>query len=106
MRPTLRTVRTIGGWAPLVAALSIVVYAVALELWPLRAGHLFATLFRVDPFGLTPIQGWAEVLPGVALWIAACYAAAAGAWLLLRHTGRVARPARALNAPRAARSHS
>jgi len=100
------SMREIGSWAPLAGALSLIGYAVALELWPLAAGRLFAALFRLDPLSLIPLHGWAEVLPGVGLWLAGCYAAAAIAWLLREQTGRAARQARALAAPREARSHS
>ena len=85
-------IRTIGSWAPLPAALSMLVYGIALDLWPLQAGHFFASVFRLDPFSLMPIHGWLASVPGIALWIAACYAAAAAGWAF--HYGASAIPIR------------
>ncbi|HEX9843910.1 MAG TPA: hypothetical protein VGC20_14220 [bacterium] len=83
------SLRSIGGWAPLPAALSMIGYALALDLWPLRAGQVFASLFRLHPFTLQPIHGWAAALPGIALWIVACYGAAAVGWVLWHRAGSV-----------------
>jgi hypothetical protein len=85
------SVRKISSWAPLPAALSMLGYGIALDLWPLQAGHLFASLFRLDPFTLRPIHGWPAVMPGIAISIAACYAVVAVSWALW-HAGRERSP--------------
>jgi hypothetical protein len=76
------SIRSIAAWAPLSAALSMFVYGIALDVWPLQAGHLFASVFRLDPFTLVPIHGWLATLPGIAAWIAGSYASAAAGWAL------------------------
>ncbi|HKI96998.1 MAG TPA: hypothetical protein VKB51_00855 [bacterium] len=76
--------RDMAGWAPFSAALSLAGYGVALQFWPAAAGRFFAALFGLDPYSLLPLHGWGAVLPGVALWLAGCYVAAAVGWWLRR----------------------
>lgn len=88
-------IRNLAEWAPVPAAVSMAVYGIALDGWPLQAGRFFASVFQLDPVTLHPLHGWAAVLPGIALWIAACYTAVAAAWLAqhglvrLRHLAAV-----------------
>jgi hypothetical protein len=88
VRPSFRR---IAAWAPLPAALSMLVYGIALDAWPLQAGHFFASVFRLDPFTLLPIHGWLATLPGIAGWIVACYAATVSwaIWRAARARGRL-----------------
>lgn len=76
--------REIGAWARLPAALSFIVYGVALELWPAASSRFFVWLFQLDPFWLRPLHGWDAVLPGLLAWLAACYALAAVGWAVGR----------------------
>ncbi len=78
------TIQEITGWAPLPAALSLTLYGIALQLWPGPAERLFAAVFALDPQSLQPIQGWAALVPGLLLWSAASYAAAAAGWAIRR----------------------
>jgi hypothetical protein len=87
-------IKAIAGWAPLSAALSFVVYGFALELWPSQAGRMFEAVFALNPYTLQPIHGWPAVVPGIALWVGVCYAAAAAGWAVLqaRRTHRLHLP--------------
>ena len=76
------TLREIAAWAPVAAALSLLLYAVALMLWPQQAGHLFATLFSLDELTWLPAHGWAAVAFGIVVWAGASYLAAAAVWSL------------------------
>lgn len=87
-------VKGLASWVPLAAPISMVIYGIALDLWPRAAGHVFAAVFRVNPWTLQPIEGAREVLAGIALWLAACYAVGAATWALRQ----------ALAAPRHARA--
>lgn len=84
-------IRGIASFAPVAAPLSMIAYGLALDMWPQAAGGLFAALFRLDPWTLQPLEGWAAVLPGVALWVAGCYAAGALGWALW-HMARSRQP--------------
>lgn len=78
------SLREVGSWAVLPASLSLIGYGLALQVWPDPAGRFFSALLGLDAVTLHPLHGWATPLAGLALWLAASYAAAAAGWALWR----------------------